>query len=597
MATEVTDPALLAQLNGVVTPQPVSDPALLAQLNAPAPVDPGTGTLGHQLVRGIGLSANALAHGVVGAVNMVPDAMTAAYNFVQNPHIPKWSEINPFSAEAWPSNTPSAYANRALDSALPTPQTTAEKVASFGLGMEGGALVPAFPVPDSFMPGGMKAPEEFVSPKQLQAQRLAASLKEAQDKGYVVPPSTTNPTLFNKTLETIGGKEATQNQARVINQTARNAGAAEDLGLTAETLTPDAVNAVKQEAGKAFEAARSIPRFAADAEYGKDLDSVLSANRGANADFPGASNPDVEKIVDTYRQPSFTGDAAVSATKLLRQKANDAYRNGQSELGAAYKGVSAAIERQTERGAASLEKPPDPQQYSLNMDYANQGDVGARRIVDQVVPPTQSKLALEFDPNKGRFVDSGVRSTRKSVVQQSGPPQQLGAFGERAAESFGEQPTSASPGTYTGLIDALKKGRQLYAKASTAEEAMDPNGNVSGQKLAAALRRKEPLDGNLLLAAEHATNYPKANLQANSSNISHLNLYAAPLMAREGYHVAGVPGAIVGAALPFARGGSRAYLLSGMGQAGARPQMASQLAQALQARFPTSVAGAVNASN
>jgi hypothetical protein len=587
MANEVTDPALLAQLNGA--PQPVSDPALLAQLNAPP--DQGPGTIGHQIGRGLGLSANALAHGVVGAVNMVPDAMTAAYNFAQNPHIPKWSEVNPFSADAWPSNTPSAYANRALASALPTPQTTAEKVASFGLGIEGGAMVPSFPVP------GAKAPAEFVSPKDLQVQRLAAGLKQAQDKGYVVPPSTTNPTLINKTLETIGGKEATQNQARVINQTARNAGAAQDLGLTAETLTPDAVGAVKAEAGKAFEAARSIPRFSADPQYGQDLDSVLSSNRGANADFPGASNPDVEKIVETYRQPSFTGNSAVSAIKLLREKASDAYRQGQSELGAAYKGVSAAIERQTERGAQSLEKPPDPQQFALNMDYAQQGDVGARQLINQVVPPTQSKLALEFDPTKGRYVDAGVRPTMRTVVQQSGPPQQLGAFGERAAESFGEQPQAAAPGTYSGLIEALKKGRQTYAKASTIEEAMDPNGNVSGQKLAAALRRGEPLSGNLLTAAEHAANYPKANLQANSSNVSHLNLYAAALLAKEGHEYGGILGGTVGAALPFVRGGSRAYLLSGMGQEGARPQMASQLAQALQRRFPTSVAGAVNASN
>lgn len=499
MANEVTDPTLLAQLNGVATPQPVSDPALLAQLNAPP--DQGPGTIGHQIGRGLGLSANALAHGVVGAVNMVPDAMTAAYNFAQNPHIPKWSEVNPFSADAWPSNTPSAYAGRALDSALPIPQTTAEKVASFGLGMEGGALVPSLSVP------GAKAPAEFVSPRDLQAQRLAASLKQSQDKGYVVPPSTTNPTLLNKTLETIGGKEATQNQARVINQTARNAGAAADLGLKPEVMTPDAVAAVKSEAGQAFDAAKTVPRFQTSESYNSALDSVLQNTRGANKDFPGASNPDVESLINTYRQPSFTGDSGVSAIKLLRGKASDAYRQGNSEMGMAYKGVANAIEGELERGA-----------------------------------------------------------------QQAGP-------------------------NYATLIPELKQARKTYAQASTVEDVMDPNGNISGQKLAAALRRDEPLSGNLRMAAEHATNYPKANLQANSSNISHLNMYAAPVIATEGYHAAGIPGALAGAALPFARGGSRAYLLSGMGQAGARPAIASQLAQALQKRFPNSVAGAVNASN
>jgi hypothetical protein len=494
MPTEVTDPGLLAQLNG--SPQPVSDPAILAQLNA---TDPGTGSISHQLLRGAGLSANALAHGVVGAVDMIPDAMTAAYNFAKNPHIPKWEEVNPFSAKAWPSNTPTAFADRALNSVLPTPVTTPEKVASFGLGMEGGALVPNLPIP------GAKAPDSFVSPQQQQAQRLAAGLKQAQDKGYVVPPSTTNPTLFNKTLETIGGKEATQNQARVLNQTARNTGAATDLGLKPEVFTPDAVAAVKQEAGQGFEAARAIPQVKTDPQYAAALDSVLKESHGSNASFPGSANPDIEKLVDIYRQPTFTGDAAVSAVKMLRSKASDAYRTGNSETGMAYKGLSNAIEAQLERGA-----------------------------------------------------------------QQAG-------------------------GSYSDLVSQLRQARKTYAQASTVEDVMDPNGNVSGQKLAAALRRGEPLSGNLLQAAEHAANYPKANLPANSSNISHLNMYGGPLISLAAEHATGSPlGLLAGAALPVARAGSRAYLLSGTGQAGARPQMTSELVQALQKKFPNSIAGTSN---
>ncbi len=465
------------------------------------------GTLGHQLARGVGLSANAIAHGVTGAINLVPDAATAAYNFAKNPHVPSWDEINPFSAKAWPDNTPSAYTNRALDSVLPTPRTTAEKVASVGLGIEGGALVPNVPVP------GAKAPAEFVPPSQLQAQRLADSLEKAQAKGYVVPPSTTNPTWFNKTVETIGGKEATQNQARAINQAARNAGAAADIGLKPEVFTPGAVAEVKAEAGQGFEAARSVPRFQTGQAFNDRLDAVLKETRGANADFPGASNPDVEKLIETYRQPSFTGDSGVSAIKLLRAKASDAYRQGNSEMGIAYKGISNALEDELERGA------------------------------------------------------------------------------------------QAAGGPYADLVSSLKQARRTYAKASTIEDVSDPQGNVSGQKLAAAWNRNEPLSDNLKAAAEHAANYPKANLPANSSNVSHLNIYAAPILAKEGYDlghaiggpVGGAVGGVAGATLPFARGGSRAYLLGAAGQRGARPNgSASALADALSKYIPNSVAGATN---
>lgn len=457
------------------------------------------GTLGHQLARGVGLSANALAHGVTGAINLVPDAATAAYNFAKNPHVPSWDEINPFSAKAWPDNTPSAYTNRALDSVLPTPQTTAEKVASVGLGAEGGALVPNLPIP------GAAAPKGFVPPSQLQSQRLAAALEKSHDAGLVVPPSTTNPTVFNKTIESLAGKEATQNNARAVNQTARNALAATDLGLKPEVFTPEAVAAVKQQAGQGFEEARSIPTVKTDTQYSDALDKVLKDSHGSNASFPGSANPDVEKLVDIYRQPEFTGDSAVSAIKLLRGKASDAYRTGNSETGMAYKGLSTAIESQLERGA-----------------------------------------------------------------QQAGGP-------------------------YADLVDSMRQARKTYAQASTIEDAMDPAGNVSGPKLAAAWRRGEPLSGGVLQAAEHAANYPKASLPANSSNVSHLNTYGALIAAKEGHDFAGWKGAVIGAGLPYSRGMMRSYLLSDLGQKFGRPNSGSKLADALGRYLPNSVAGATNA--
>lgn len=497
MPTEVTDPALLAQLNGTAPPREVTDPALLAQLNgAPQP------SLLDQAKRGIGLSARSLIQGAAGLPLMVEDAGYDAYKLATDPQFraATWEQAkHPSQWLNTPSDFPSQRIDQALSTVLPTPQTKSEKVMGALLSMEGGAMTPQLPVP------GAKAPAEFVSPKQQQAQRLADSLKRAQDQGYVVPPSTTRPTLTNRILETIGGNEATRNEARVINQQARNAGAATDLKLKPEMMTPEAVGSLKQEAGKAFESARAIPSVPTDSQYVDDLVKVLKDTQGSNASFPGSANPDIEKLVDTYLQPQMTGDSAVSAVKMLRQKASDAFRNGSSDTAFAYKGIANAIDKQLERGADAL------------------------------------------------------------------------------------------GGSYKGLVQQLRDARTLYAKASTIEDAMDPMGNVSGPALARAWNRGEPLTGNIKIAAEHAANFPKANLPANSSNISHLNMYTAPLAAMEGYHLGGWKGAVAGAALPFARGAARSYLLSGMGQSGARPQMASQLAQALQAKFPQSVAGLVNA--
>jgi hypothetical protein len=442
-------------------------------------------------------------------------------------------------------------------------------------------------------------PAGFVNEAQAKAQRLASSLSKSQGAGFVVPPSTTNPSWWNKTIETIGGKEATQNQARVINQNARNAGAATDLGLKPEVFTPEAVAAVKSEAGQAFQQARGIPRFNADETYSADLDKVLSQTRGANADFPGASNPDVEKLVETYRQPSMTGNSAVSAVQLLRQKASDAYRNGQSELGAAYKGISAAIERQTERGALSLEQKPDPHQFSLDMGFAQQGDVSARQLFDKAVPTTHGPEGVNgpmvYDPASGSWkIQPQTQIKTVQETREFGPSQQTGLpFSTRAPESFGPQPQAAPQGQYSTLVDALRKARKTYAQASTVEEAMDPEGNVSGPKLAAAWNRDEPLSGNVLTAARHAASYPKANLPANSSNISHLNMYGAPALSVLAEHATGSPWALAaGAALPLGRAGARNYLLSGMGQAGGLPGQTSKAALLAKALSKPSVMAA-----
>lgn len=465
-----------------------------------------TPSIGSQLERGAGLTGRALIQGVTGLPGMVADVGHSAYELATDPQARSqtWEQMkHPSQWLNMPQNAPSQQFSRAIDPYLPQPQTAAEKVMSAGLGAEAGAMGPQMPIP------GASAPAGFVSPAQQQAQRLAASLKKSQDAGFVVPPSTTNPSWANKTVETIGGKEATQNTARVTNQSARNAAAATDLGLKPEVFTPEAVAAVKQESGQAFEAARTIPRVQTDSQYVNDLADVLQKTHGSNADFPGSANPDAAKIVDTYLQPEFGGDAAVSAIKQLRGKASDAYRTGNSELGMTYKGVSGALESQLERGA-----------------------------------------------------------------QQAGGP-------------------------YTDLVSALRQARQTYAKASTIEDALTPAGDVSGQKLAAAWKRGEPLSGQTLTAAEHAVNYPKANLPANSSNISHLNMYGAPAISLAMEHATGSPlGLVAGAALPMVRAGARSYLLSGAGQAGGLPGQASKAAALAKALAkPSVMAGAYNASS
>ncbi len=81
MATEVTDPDLLAQLNGTQSNrQEVTDPAVLAQLNGQQQAQPSSGF--DNFLRQTALQGRAAAQGAVGALTLPATAMTGAQNLV-----------------------------------------------------------------------------------------------------------------------------------------------------------------------------------------------------------------------------------------------------------------------------------------------------------------------------------------------------------------------------------------------------------------------------------------------------------------------------------------------------------------------------------
>lgn len=236
-----------------------------------------------------------------------------------------------------------------LLSGLPEPQTGLEKIGGLvEQGMAGGGA--QAPLERAGLAAMQSAPANFASAAQAKAQVLAAMLRKAQGEGFKVPPATTNPTVVNRALESAAGKVNVQGGAQLANDAARTQVAAKAMGVNpAAPMTQGVPAAVIKEAGEAYGAARKIPEFATDNNYGADLDQVLAEGRGANASFPGASSPDVKNLVDIYRKASMTGDSAVSALNLLRDKASSAFAAGNTELGRAARGIAAAIQNQLER--------------------------------------------------------------------------------------------------------------------------------------------------------------------------------------------------------------------------------------------------------
>lgn len=85
------------------------------------------------------------------------------------------------------------------------------------------------------------------------------TLKDARSAGYVIPGSRVNPSAANNVLESVAGKAALSQDMTVKNQLVTNELARKSIGLPkGEAITPTAIQNVRDEAGKAYQAVADL---------------------------------------------------------------------------------------------------------------------------------------------------------------------------------------------------------------------------------------------------------------------------------------------------------------------------------------------------
>jgi hypothetical protein len=152
-----------------------------------------------------------------------------------------------------------------------------------------------------------------------QTADASAAIQAARDSGYVIPPTQANPTLLNRVLEGFSGKITTAQNASAKNQAVTNTKAATAIGLPAETkITPEVLDGVRAEAGKAYKAVSELGTF--DATGVALPASVNVAKTPANTLMgkPESASVDAGEVVRAWRQ------ANADATAYFRQYARDA---------------------------------------------------------------------------------------------------------------------------------------------------------------------------------------------------------------------------------------------------------------------------------
>lgn len=243
-----------------------------------------------------------------------------------------------------------------LDRALPMPNVPGDKTLEILTSIAAGSQMPFAPSVRS------PAPKDFLKPAGdlVRQQTLAAGQKE----GLVVPPSTTNPTLFNRFMESLGGKIGTQQDAAIRNQGFFNTAAKKALGLSEDApLTQESLAALRREAGDAYETLRGTGQVVADGKYADDLAAITSKFTGASKDFPKLAKNEIAEVVEEVSKKEFSSDSAVDLLAILRDKADKAFAGGDKGLGKAYKSVSKAIEDLFERNLTQAGKPDLVKQF------------------------------------------------------------------------------------------------------------------------------------------------------------------------------------------------------------------------------------------
>jgi hypothetical protein len=277
-------------------------------------------------------------------------------------------------------------------------------------------------------------PSQLAKQQELNAVR-DATLRAAQNEGYVVTPGSVSPTGKNIIAERMAGKTNLEQLASVQNQTVtdrlarRAAGLPENAPLTSATMQ----DIRKAEYSKGYEPIKQIGEIKTDPNFLDDLVSVESKYAGASASFPGAVPEEVNRLVKNFTVDKFNSKDALDVTRTLREQARGNFRKGDDALAKAQIDVSNALENQIERSLAASNNPKAAdmlEQFRLS----RQRMAISHTIEDAIKEGSGSVVAskLARDIQSGKYVSGDIKTIAEFAnvfprVAQT--PSQIGAPG------------------------------------------------------------------------------------------------------------------------------------------------------------------------
>jgi hypothetical protein len=251
----------------------------------------------------------------------------------------------------------------ALAQNIGTGATTAALTSAAAQQATTGTINPAQVMNEAAVGGILTAPTATVS--ALTTPRAPANLTQAQlvaeraiAQGATLPPTQVNPSMLNRLIEGISGKQQTSQIASVKNQQLINEQARKALNLAPDVeITPQVLQQFRAEKGLAYDALRSNPTYYSDKQFFADLNKET-------ARLQSMKSLDVAtelKLLDNLKQMNFNGDELVESIKRLRDSAqanSSPLANARDkDLGRAQKFAAQQLEALAERNLKNFNQP------------------------------------------------------------------------------------------------------------------------------------------------------------------------------------------------------------------------------------------------
>jgi hypothetical protein len=232
--------------------------------------------------------------------------------------------------------------------------------------------------------GGEIASRTFSKSQTEATQQTAANavrdgaVDTATMAGYKTVPSLSNGSLAGRIIEGATGKEKATQLAASENQPLTDYLVRKAFDLPDDApLVHATMKAVREKASlDGYAPVRQVPRIPTDLQYLADVKALTSRADNAAKDFGALVESDVKPLAKKLSSiKSFTGDSAVDAVAIFREKASDLYANDNATLGKAYRKAAEAVEGQIDRSVAKTKPDLIPDYRAARTKMAQSFDV------------------------------------------------------------------------------------------------------------------------------------------------------------------------------------------------------------------------------